>query len=59
MEDIGRLNELSDAAVREYLRRSNTAALENMIGLCLHAMTPREVIEVLRAQADFIESDLA
>ncbi|MHA6684483.1 hypothetical protein [Mesorhizobium sp. A556] len=52
------LDALSDAAVADYLRRANRTALENMIALCLHAMTPSEVVEFLRKQADFIEQDL-
>lgn len=57
-EESRAIDVIADAAVAEYLRRANKTALENMISLCLHAMSPRELADFLRAQAEFIENDL-
>lgn len=49
------LDDHAARATADYLKRANKTALENMIGLCLHAMSPAELVQFLRAQAKFIE----
>lgn len=49
---------LTKRQVAAYLERANKTALENMIALCLHAMSPEALADFLRSQADFIEQDM-
>ncbi|TPM53261.1 hypothetical protein FJ959_22285 [Mesorhizobium sp. B2-2-4] len=50
-ESIRRLNELSDAAVSDYLRRSSITYLEAVISLMLTSMSPEEAASILEAEA--------
>ncbi|MCA0276266.1 MAG: hypothetical protein LCH86_09690 [Proteobacteria bacterium] len=45
------LDRMSEQATADYLKRANKAALENMIALCLHAMSAEELAEFLEWQA--------
>lgn len=58
MASHDRINEMSEQATADYLKRANKAALENMIGLSLHAMSAEELIDFLEFQiADLREID--
>jgi len=50
-ESIQRLEELSDAAVYEFLRRSSMTYLEACIALMLTSMSVEEVAQVLEGEA--------
>ncbi|TPJ70473.1 MULTISPECIES: hypothetical protein [unclassified Mesorhizobium] len=50
-ESIRRLNELSDAAVSDYLRRSSITYLEACISLMLTSMSPEEAASILESEA--------
>lgn len=49
---------LTEQRIAAYLERANKTALENMIALCLHVMSPEALAAFLRTQADFIEQDM-
>lgn len=51
MEDMRPLNEMSDAAVRDYLRRSSTTYLEACIALMLTSMSPEQAAQILEQEA--------
>jgi hypothetical protein len=51
MEDIRRINEMSDEAVRDYLRRSSTTYLEACIALMLTSMSAEEAAQILEQEA--------
>lgn len=58
MASHDRINEMSEQATADYLKRANKAALENMIGLSLHVMSAEELIDFLEFQiADLREID--
>jgi hypothetical protein len=50
-ESIRRLEELSDAAVYEFLRRSSTTYLEACIALMLTSMSVEEAAQILEGEA--------
>lgn len=50
-ERIRRLDELSEAAVVDYLRRSSTTYLEACIALMLTSMSPEDAARILEAEA--------
>lgn len=50
-ESIRRLEELSDAAVYHFLRRSSITYLEACIALMLTSMSAEEVAQVLEGEA--------
>lgn len=51
MDDGRRVNELSDEAVVEYLRRSSITYLEACISLMLTSMSAEEAAQILEAEA--------
>ncbi|GAA4108737.1 hypothetical protein ACFFTN_01350 [Aminobacter aganoensis] len=52
------LDRISEQATADYLKRANKAALENMIGMALHAMSIEEMIDFLEFQiADLRDID--
>ncbi len=52
MDDIRRLNDLSDEAVRDYLRRSAITYLEACISLMLTSMSVEEAAQILEQEAN-------
>ncbi|TPM89849.1 hypothetical protein [Mesorhizobium sp. B2-1-3A] len=50
-ENIRRLDELSEAAVADYLRRASTTYLEACIALMLTSMSAEDAAQILEAEA--------
>lgn len=50
-ENLRRLDELSNAAVKDYFRRSSTTYLEACISLMLTSMSAEEAAQILEAEA--------
>lgn len=51
MDETRRLNEMSDEAVRDYLRRSAITYLEACISLMLTSMSLEEAAQILEQEA--------
>jgi hypothetical protein len=51
MDEIRRINEQSDAAIKEYFRRSSITYLEACISLMLTSMSAEEAAQILEQEA--------